>query len=117
LYLIFLALNNCNCNVIDKFESVIVIIIVIELKWCNWSNSGVGLYQQPCKYKKRNLNGGHDDFLLNCTIGCWRYTADLAFIASRLSRAILQESITSKWWLSSKLRAGNFNKKLFKLVN
>jgi len=35
--LIFLAQNNC--NVIDRFEIVIVIIIVIELKWCNWSNS------------------------------------------------------------------------------
>jgi len=25
---------------------------------------------EACKYKKRNLNGGHDDFLLNCNIGC-----------------------------------------------
>jgi len=28
----FLAQNNCNCNVIDKFEGVIAIVIVIELK-------------------------------------------------------------------------------------
>jgi len=38
--LTFLAQNDCNCNLIDRFESVIVVIIVIELKWCNWSNSG-----------------------------------------------------------------------------
>jgi len=28
-------LEHNNCNVIDKFEGE----IVIELKWCNWSNS------------------------------------------------------------------------------
>jgi len=26
-----------NCNVIDKFQGV----IVIQLKWCNWSNSAI----------------------------------------------------------------------------
>jgi len=28
--------------------------------------------------KKRNHNGGHDDFLLNCNIGYKKHTADLA---------------------------------------
>jgi len=45
----FLAQNNCNCNVIDKFEGVIVIIIVIELKWCNWSNSGINWFEWTLK--------------------------------------------------------------------
>jgi len=28
-----------NCNVIEKVEGVIVIVIIIEQIWCNWSNS------------------------------------------------------------------------------
>jgi len=35
----FLAQSNCNCNVIEKFGGVIVIVIIFEQIWCNWSNS------------------------------------------------------------------------------
>jgi len=73
---------------------------------------------EACKYEKRNRDGGHDDFLLNWHISCTMHTADLAFTASRLSQALLQESFTSKWWLSSKVAVWNFTKnKLLKLVN
>jgi len=51
----------------------------------------VGIHQQMCKYKKRNQNGGQDDFLLNWNIGWKRHAADLAQIASRFSHALLQE--------------------------
>jgi len=36
----FLAQSNCNCNVIEKFGGVIVVVIIIEQIWCYWSNSG-----------------------------------------------------------------------------
>jgi len=32
-----------------------------------------------------------------------------------VSQAFLQESITSKWWLSSKVEAWNFTKKILNL--
>jgi len=56
--------------------------------------------------------------ILNCSISCSKkHTADLALVASRFSQALLQESFTSKWWLSSKVEAGNFTKnKLLKLI-
>jgi len=55
--------------------------------------------------------------MLNCNINCKQHTADLALIASRFSQALLQESFTSKWWLSSKVKAWGFTKnKLLKLV-
>jgi len=47
---------------------------------------------EVCKYKKRNHNGGHEDFLLQCT-GCKKHTADLALTASRFSQAFLQENL------------------------
>jgi len=34
-----------------------------------------------------------------------------------VSQAYLQESITSKWWLSSKVEGWNFTKKTLKFVN
>ena len=68
--------------------------------------------------KNRNHNGGNDDFLLNCNIGCTKHTADLALIASRFSQALSQETFTSKWWFWSKVEAWNFTKnKLLKPVN
>ena len=51
---------------------------------------------EASKCKKRNFNGGHDDVLHNCNIGCKKHAADLAFIASRFSQAFLQRSITGK---------------------
>jgi len=66
------------------------------------------------KYKKCKHNAGHDDFLLNCSIGWKKHTAYCSPVASRLSQALLQESFTSKWWLSSKVETWNFTKyKLF----
>jgi len=58
------------------------------------------------EFKKCNRDGGQVGFLLNWNIGCTRHTADLALIASRLSQALLHESLTSKWWLSSKVEFG-----------
>jgi len=44
---------------------------VLEQTWCSASIERVLVYiREACKYKKRNLNGGHDDYLLNCIIGC-----------------------------------------------
>jgi len=37
-----------------------------------------------------------------------KHTADLALIASRFSEALLQDSLRSKWWLSSKVEALTF---------
>jgi len=48
---------------------------------------------EVCKYKKRNHNGGHKDFLLKYNIGCRKHTTDLALIASRFSQAFLQENL------------------------
>ena len=43
----FLAQNNC--NIIENFEGVIVIAIIMELIWCNWSNSGLrNLFVPKC---------------------------------------------------------------------
>jgi len=47
-----LAQNNCNCNVIDKFEGVIA--IAIELKWCNWSNSGLRVSNKSSCWRSRS---------------------------------------------------------------
>jgi len=65
---------------------------------------------EACKYKKRNRNGGHNDFLLSCNIGCKMHTAFRALIASRLSQGLQQDNFTSKWWLWSKAEAWNFTK-------
>ena len=65
---------------------------------------GDGTVSKACKYKNRNHIGGHDDFLLNCTIGWKKRTADLALIATRFSHGLLQEIFMSKWWLSFKER-------------
>jgi len=45
------------------------------------------------KYQKRNRNGGHDDFLRNCSIGCKKHAADRALVALRFSQMLLQESL------------------------
>jgi len=92
-------------------QSKIASRLGLNLCWCR-------LTSEACKYKKYNYNGGHDDFLLSNYIGCKTHTADLALIASRFSQLFSQESLTSKWWLSSKVEAWNFTKnKVLKLVN
>ena len=48
---------------------------------------------EVCKYKKRNHNGGHEDILLKCNVGCKKHTADLALMASIFSQAFLQENL------------------------
>jgi len=48
----------------------------LNVRWCTL---------EVCKYKKRNHNGGHDDFLLKCNVSCHKYTADLALITPRFS--------------------------------
>jgi len=52
------------------------------------------VYMSRCcvNIEKRYLKGGHDTFLLNCNIVFKRPTADLAFVPSRFSQALLQES-------------------------
>jgi len=56
--------------------------------------------------------------LLNCKIGCKKHTADFVLIAWTFSQALLQESLTSKLWILSKVEHWNFTKnKLLKLVN
>jgi len=52
---------------------------------------------EACAYKKRDHNGGSDDFLLNCNIAWKKHTADLALVASRFSHALEEENFTSKW--------------------
>jgi len=70
------------------------------------------------KYEKHNYYGGHDNFLLNCNIGCKKHTAHLALTALRFTQTLLQESVMSKWWLSSREKAWDFAKnKILKLVN
>jgi len=54
---------------------------------------------EVCEYKKRDHNGGSDDFLLNCNIAWKKHTADLALVASRNSHALQQETFSSKWKL------------------
>jgi len=68
---------------------------------------------------KRNHNGGHDDVLLNCSVGCKKANCRSCTHSIEMSQALLQESVTSKWWwLSPKVEAWNFTKnKLLKLVN
>jgi len=41
--------------------------------------------------KKRNHNGGHDDFLLNCNIGYKTHTADLALMTSIFTNAFARK--------------------------
>jgi len=48
------------------------------------------------QYKKRNRNGGRDDFLLNCNIGCKKHATDLALIGLTGLLALLQETFMSK---------------------
>jgi len=76
------------------------------------------VYIGRVKYKKRNHNDGHNDFLLNCSIGWKKHTADLALKASRFSQTLLKESFTSKWRLSFKVETWKSTKnKLLKLGN
>jgi len=42
--------------------------------------------------KKRNRSGDHDDFLLNCNIGCKKHTTNFVLIASRFSQALFQKT-------------------------
>jgi len=47
-----------------------------------------------------------------------KYAADLALKASRSSQVLLQETFTSKWWLSFKVETRKCTKnKLLKFVN
>jgi len=71
--------------------------LLLNLCWC---------ISEACKYKNRNHNGGHDNFLLNYNIGWKKHTADLALIATGFSQGLLQEIFMSKWWLSSKIKLG-----------
>jgi len=76
--------------------------------------------QKAWKYKSGYHNGGHDNFLLNCNVGCKKTqpNEEHALIAWRFSQALLKKGFTSKWWLSSKVKAWNFTKnKLLKFVN
>jgi len=70
------------------------------------------------KYRKRNHNDGHNDFLLNWNTGCKKHTANLVLNPSRFSSSVLHERFISKWWLSSKIETWKFTKnKLEKLVS
>jgi len=70
------------------------------------------------KFEKRNHNGGHNNFLLNCNIACNKQTTDVALTASRFSHAFLQENFTSKRWFWFRVEARNFTKnKLLEVVN
>ena len=65
---------------------------------------------EACKYRKRNHNGRHDVFLLNCNTDYKKQTSDRAVTASRFSHAFLQENFTLKWWFSFRVEAKNFAK-------
>jgi len=72
----------------------------LKVCWC---------LSKSCKHKKLSRNSGHDDILRNCILlPAKKHTADLALIASRFSEALLQDSLTSKRWLSSKVEALTF---------
>jgi len=77
------------------FEESLYSASIERMCWC---------ISEAYKYKKRCHIGGHDD-LFNCTIDCKKHTVDLALIASRFSKALLQERFTSKLWLWYKVEA------------
>ena len=64
--------------------------------------------------RKRNRNGGRDDLLLNCHIGCKKPTADRDLIALKGFLALLQDKFMSKWWHWSELEPWYFTIKTFK---
>jgi len=64
--------------------------------------------------KKRNRNGGPEDYLINCNICYKKLTADHALMALRGSLVLLQERFIRKWWHWSEVEAWNFTIKTFK---
>jgi len=81
----------------------------VNVSWCT---------SEGRKYRKRDHNDGHNDFLLNWNVGCKNHTANLALKPSRFSPSVVHELFISKWWLSSKIETWKFTKnKREKLVN
>ena len=80
-----------------------------RMSWCT-------LEARKCK--KRNHNGGHDDFLCNCSIGYKRRTVNVALIASMFSQVLLQENFQANGGFHPKQKLGTSTKsKLLEFVN
>jgi len=81
----------------------------LQLNMC-WCTSEV------CKYEKYNLNGGHDDFLLNCSMA-----AKIILLILHLQHQDFHMHFARKFYeqrrLLSEVEAWNFTKKLLKFVN
>jgi len=60
--------------------------------------------------KKRNHHGGHDHFLLNCTISWKEHIADLERIAARFLQTLSQECFSSKLGFYPKYKLENLLK-------
>ena len=76
----------------------------LNLCWCTRT-------AEPCKHKKRNLNGGHDDFSLNFNIGCYCWSC---IYSIEIFTRVFVRKYYETWWVSSNVEAWNFSKKTFK---
>jgi len=88
-------------NMRESFVQGLLRKSVPQSKFCSTSIERAVLMYMRRVYiqcRKRNRNGGRDDLLLNCHIGCKKPTADRDLIALRGFLALLQDKFMSKWW-------------------